>query len=306
MKIEQQNFEQLVERAMTNEQASNMRPVIEKELLHYDILFALEKGGFLDNLVFQGGTSLRLCYGGNRFSEDLDFAGGKDFSAKTLAEMKACIEKYVGTRYGLEVTVKEPKKLKEELKYEELKIDKWQIAVATASDKKHMPKQKIKVEVTNIPAYTKEPLPLQLNYDFLPDGYSDTLILTETLDEVMADKLVSLAATQKYVRHRDIWDLAWLKQQGATVKPELVSHKLNDYKITDFHSMLSTKIEQLPKIVVSQEFIQEMKRFIPTNVFDRTLGQEKFTQYLINTITGMLKELDAALYGDELNPEFSM
>lgn len=306
MKIEQQNFEQLVERAMTNEQASNMRPVIEKESLHYDILFALEKGGFLDNLVFQGGTSLRLCYGGNRFSEDLDFAGGKDFSAKTLAEMKACIEKYVGTRYGLEVTVKEPKKLKEELKYEELKIDKWQIAVATASDKKHMPKQKIKVEVTNIPAYTKEPLPLQLNYDFLPDGYSDTLILTETLDEVMADKLVSLAATQKYVRHRDIWDLAWLKQQGATVKPELVSHKLNDYKITDFHSMLSTKIEQLPKIVVSQEFIQEMKRFIPTNVFDRTLGQEKFTQYLINTITGMLKELDAALYGDELNPEFSM
>ncbi|CDG92427.1 hypothetical protein XBP1_330002 [Xenorhabdus bovienii str. puntauvense] len=28
---------------------------------------------------FQGGTSLSLCYGGNRFSEDLDFAGGKDF-----------------------------------------------------------------------------------------------------------------------------------------------------------------------------------------------------------------------------------
>lgn len=40
-----------------------MRPVIEKELLHYDILFTLDKAGLLSALTFQGGTSLRLCYG---------------------------------------------------------------------------------------------------------------------------------------------------------------------------------------------------------------------------------------------------
>jgi predicted nucleotidyltransferase component of viral defense system len=76
---------------MQVENVSHMRSVIEKELLHYDILFALEKGGLLDKLTFQGGTSLRLCYGGNRFSEDLDFAGGKDFSSAMLADMKHCI-----------------------------------------------------------------------------------------------------------------------------------------------------------------------------------------------------------------------
>lgn len=38
-----------------------MRPVIEKELLHYDILYALDEARVLDNLVFQGGTSQRLC-----------------------------------------------------------------------------------------------------------------------------------------------------------------------------------------------------------------------------------------------------
>ena len=53
-----------------------MRPVIEKEILHYDILFCLDQAGLLKDLVFQGGTCLRLCYGANRFSEDLDFAGG--------------------------------------------------------------------------------------------------------------------------------------------------------------------------------------------------------------------------------------
>lgn len=94
MTMDKQNFLQLVERAMADQHVSHMRAVVEKELLNYDILYALEQAGLLDSLVFQGGTSLRLCYGGNRFSEDLDFAGGYDFSSSQLAEMKACIETY--------------------------------------------------------------------------------------------------------------------------------------------------------------------------------------------------------------------
>lgn len=106
--------------------------------------------------------------------------------------MKVCIEKYIGDRYGLEVNVKEPKQLKEDPKYAEIRVDKWQISVVTSPGRKDLPKQKIKLEVANIPSYTKEPLPIHVNYDFLPDGYSDTLILVETLNEVMADKIISL------------------------------------------------------------------------------------------------------------------
>ena len=51
MKIDQENFAQLVNKAMQVENVSHMRSVIEKELLHYDILFALEKGGLLDKLI---------------------------------------------------------------------------------------------------------------------------------------------------------------------------------------------------------------------------------------------------------------
>jgi len=61
-----------------------MRPIIEKELQHYDFLFCLDQAGLLDTRVFQGGTSLRLCYGGSRFSEDLDFADGKEFTSARL------------------------------------------------------------------------------------------------------------------------------------------------------------------------------------------------------------------------------
>ncbi|MGL5299063.1 MAG: nucleotidyl transferase AbiEii/AbiGii toxin family protein [Plesiomonas sp.] len=306
MKIDQENFALLVNKAMQVENVSHMRTVIEKELLHYDILFALEKGGLLGKLTFQGGTSLRLCYGGNRFSEDLDFAGGKDFSSAMLADMKHYIEKHIGERYGLEVTVKEPKDLKKDPEYSELNIDKWQIAIVTSPERKDLPKQKIKVEVANIPAYTREPQPLQIKYDFLPDGYSDTLILTESLDEVMADKIISLPATTKHVRHRDIWDLAWLQQQGATLKMELVKNKVSDYKLEHFNKMLENFLKRLPGIVSSEAFIAEMKRFLPTDVFDRTLAQDKFQIYLQNNLAKLFKTVNNELLGNVTNNEFRM
>lgn len=154
--------------------------VDRKELLHYDILFSLETAGLLDQLTFQGGTSLRLCYGSPRFSEDLDFVGGRDFTRKQLDPIRECIEYYIGQRYGLEVTVKEPKELKYEREYADLKIDKWQVSVVTAPEHSDIPQQRIKVEVANIEAYSRQPRALQMNYDFLPDGYGDTLVLAAT------------------------------------------------------------------------------------------------------------------------------
>ena len=74
----------------------------------------VSKEGLLDNLTFQGGTSLRLCYGAPRFSEDLDFVGGHDFASQQLMVIKDCIEHYIGKRYELEVTVKPPSALKKQ------------------------------------------------------------------------------------------------------------------------------------------------------------------------------------------------
>jgi predicted nucleotidyltransferase component of viral defense system len=307
MKIDPADFNALVAKAMQQAEVAAMRPVIEKELLHYDILYCLDQAGLLNELVFQGGTSLRLCHGGNRFSEDLDFAGGVDFSSARLAEMKTCIEDYIGKRYGLEVTVKEPASLKQEKEYAELRIDKWQINITTAPGQKDMPKQKIKLEVANVPAYTKEALPLRNNYDFLPDGYEDTLVFTETLDEVMADKLISLPATQRYIRYRDLWDLVWLQQQKAQINLELIRLKLADYNIPDYQLMLESRIASLDEIVAGAAFQNEMKRFLPTNVYDRTLGQDKFKSFMLNSLKKMLTEVHTKLFGSSTpEPEFKL
>ncbi|KUI97280.1 nucleotidyl transferase AbiEii/AbiGii toxin family protein [Vibrio sp. MEBiC08052] len=302
-----EDFDALVEMALAQGGTKDMRPVIEKELLHYDILFALDESKLLDRLVFQGGTSLRLCRGSNRYSEDLDFAGGKDFSSKMLIEMKEVIEKYIGERYGLEVTVKEPSSLKKDPKYAELNIDKWQIAVVTSPGQKHLAKQRIKLEIANIPAYTKEPLPLGKNYDFLPDGYSSTLIYTETLDEVMADKIISLPATQKYIRYRDVWDLVFLKRNGAALNIDLVRQKIEDYKLEGFKDMLDARISSLKEIVYGEEFSKEMERFLARETFDRTLATDKFKDYMLATLTKILTDTRKELEGSgSEEPDFPM
>ena len=83
------NFNKLVAHVMQGSKRAQMRPVVEKELLYYDILFGLDKMGLMEKLTLQGGTALRLCHGAPRYSEDLNFAGGENFKTADLLAIKA-------------------------------------------------------------------------------------------------------------------------------------------------------------------------------------------------------------------------
>lgn len=291
-----ENFNALVDKAMQQVDLSTMRPVVEKELLHYDILFALDKENLLDKMTFQGGTALRLCYGGQRFSEDLDFAGGVNFHSADLMRMKDCIETYIGERYGLDVFVKEPKDIQEEEGRQGIKVDKWQIRVVTAPERPDIPKQMIKVEVARVPAYSAQAKALRSNYDFLPDGYSDTLVLVESLDEIMADKLIAFPMCQKYIRYRDLWDLQWLQKQGALLNMDYVKHKIEDYRLDDYSENVKKMISRLPDIVYGADFRAQMARFIPLSAQDNTLRKDKFYSFLENEIRDLLMSVDSMMH----------
>lgn len=290
-------FQNMVERAMQTDGRTLMRPVIEKELLHYDILFALDQENILDRLTFQGGTALRLCYGGLRFSEDLDFTGGADFSNHQLITIKHCLEKYLDERYGLAIEIKTPKDMSG--KIGDIRVDVWQVAITTSPEKKDIPKQKIKIEIINIPSYSSEPRALIQNYDFLPSGYHDTLVMTESLDEIMADKLISLVNCTRYIRYRDIWDLRWLKQQGATLHIQFIKNKIDDYKITDHNFKLQNFLNKLQDIIFDKNFLKEMERFIPSDILSKTLKKEKFLHFLNTEIKSLLDEVNLAIYNNQ-------
>ena len=80
--MRQEDFKLYVDKAIADADMVALRPVVEKELLHYEIFNALDEEDLLKNLVFQGVTSLRLCRGAERFSEDLDFQVAKIFLRK--------------------------------------------------------------------------------------------------------------------------------------------------------------------------------------------------------------------------------
>jgi hypothetical protein len=78
-------FDRLVDEALqARSDLAILRPVVEKEILHHDILREMGGAGLLTGLTFIGGTCLRTCYGSPRLSEDLDFTGGANFQKADL------------------------------------------------------------------------------------------------------------------------------------------------------------------------------------------------------------------------------
>lgn len=132
---------------------------------------------------------------------------------------------------------------------------------------------------------------MQNNYDFLPDGYLDTLVMTETLDEIFADKCISLVNCTRYIRYRDIWDLHWLQQKGATLNASYIQKKIADYQISDYFKKLDVFSSNIDDIIYGKSFIQEMSRFIPMDVQERTLKKKHFLAFLREKIKTILSEV---------------
>ena len=306
MSVDKRDFNELVDMAMANPALSAMRPVVEKELLHYEIFQALDAEGLLRDLVFQGGTSLRLCRGSDRFSEDLDFAGGVDFSAASMQRIKDCVERRIGERFGLKVAVNnKPSKVGED-GVKHVRVDKWWISIETVPENPAMPRQKIKLEIANIPAHTRELVPLRANYDFL-GGMSAVLVNAESLDEIMADRVLAfptsildnagrlVGADSAKIRHRDIWDLAWMATRGAKLVPAFVAAKIGDYGVVDYPGLFDQAIKQLPEIVKSREFKAQMTRFVDSATVAKTLDNDSYNDYLAMSVGGLFTQMRTAL-----------
>ena len=84
-----------------------------KEIVQEIVLSGLSRGGFFDKAVFYGGTCLRILYGLDRFSEDLDFALIKRDDSFRLEDYFPSIKKEL-LSYGLDMDVVKKEKSKGE------------------------------------------------------------------------------------------------------------------------------------------------------------------------------------------------
>ncbi len=295
-------FEQLVDQALShNTELTQLRVVVEKELLHHDILLAMSDSGLLQKLCFIGGTCLRACYGSNRLSEDLDFTGGAHFNRESLAELKTVLTDRLQKKYGLSVEVSEPKK-------ETGNVNTWKLRIQTRPERKDLPAQRINIDICAIPSYLIQPKVL-LNPYGVSMGTQGLILNAQALEEIYADKILAFALRRGRIKNRDLWDLLWLKQQGIKPAFDLLLNKLRDHQQTKevFLSLTNNRAQQIAtEEQIKQDFRNEMQRFLPTKIVAETVNNDRFWEYLSNEILHLTRQVEQFLLGESLSNGFSM
>lgn len=295
-------FDELVDAALKNKQElAPLRVVVEKELLHQDILRVLSGTGLLTGLTFIGGTCLRACYGSNRLSEDLDFTGGSDFTRDQLAAMSNILVESLKAKYGLEVNVTDPVR-------EEGNIDTWKLKVQTRPGRKDLSAQRINIDVCAIPSYQPRPMAL-LNPYGIEMGSSGLILKAQSREEIFADKLVAFALRPNRLKNRDLWDIAWLHQQKIKPALDLIINKLGDHR-AEPHAYLKAFSERTSSLKndpeIAKEFRKEMSRFLPNETVKEIVNSENFWEYLSNLMESYNQLLIQVLDGQGQSSNFKM
>lgn len=279
-------FDHLVDEAlMKRPELSTLRMVVEKELLHHDILRVLHDANILSKLTFIGGTCLRACYGSPRLSEDLDFTGGINFHRDQLPKIGHILVSDLKKKYGLNTEISEPTR-------EIGNTDTWRLKLQTRPGRRDLPNQRINIDICAIPSYQIKPSTL-LNPYQVEMGTSGLILQTESREEIFADKLIAFALRPNKLKYRDLWDLVWLFQQGLKPAFEIIPKKIQDHHtdISSFFSSFTNRCELLqndPKLAI--EFAKEMQRFLPRNLQEQ-VQQSFYWETLIRLMNDLKRDL---------------
>jgi len=187
-----------------------MEQNLVKEAIHLHLLSALSEAAVLRHVVFQGGTALRLCYGGERYSEDLDFVCGKAGSYVDKIEFDRLVQSALEvTKKSLHrdfdidpehITLKQPADPMA-IKRDSVAVAAWQIVVPVGQTPRS-PKSRINIEFVNVPSYDSGPNVAKATPGFVQ--VQDVILTVESADEILADKAVALTA-REVLKYRDVW-----------------------------------------------------------------------------------------------------
>lgn len=294
-------FDRLVDQALGAQTGlAPLRAVVEKELLHHDILREMATADLLHALTFIGGTCLRACYGSQRLSEDIDFTGGVAFDRSVLSTLGSVLVERLRVKYDLSVTVSEPRK-------DNNPISTWKISVITRPEQKDLPTQRINIDICAIPSYDRRPMLLRNPYG-VDMGTGGLIVQAQSREEILADKLIALTLRNR-IKNRDLWDIGWLRQQTVELPLELIPKKIADHQRTtaEFLDALNARRRQLLEDHrLHGNFVREMTRFLPARVVTETVEKEPFWAYLSELVVGECMRVAHSLTGNHPPVTFRM
>lgn len=239
-----------------------------KEIIQEIILCGLSRNGFFEEAAFYGGTALRIFYGLDRFSEDLDFALIKPNKEFSLEKYFIGINEEISS-YGLKLRVETKVKQKESnISSAFLKGDTLEnILVFFPNDikrdkSKNLKDIKIKFEVDiNPPAGAN----YECKYKLLPQPHRVKIYDESSL---FAGKIHAILCRnwRFRVKGRDLYDYIFFLKRNVKVNLDLVKSKLIESNV--LQNSDSFDIDILKKML--------KKKFLEINYTDAIKDVESF------------------------------
>ena len=224
-----------------------------KEIVQEIVLCGLARGGFFKEVAFYGGTALRIFYGLDRFSEDLDFSLITQNPNFNLTKFFSYIENETKS-LGLDFTVKEKvKSFDSNIKSAFLKGNTKEHIMSfyeNSEDAKFINRDeaiRIKFEVDVNPPIGAT---YETKFGLLPSPYQVRLY---DLQSLFAGKIHACLCRnwQSRVKGRDFYDYVFFLSIGAKVNLKNLKAKLVQSKFIDVSYNLT--IENL-KYLLNQRF----------------------------------------------------
>ena len=222
----------VIEEMLKSYQVDNIydRKNAMKEIMQEIVLCGLSRAGFFKEAAFYGGTALRIFYGLDRFSEDLDFSLEQINLDFDLCSYFPVLEKEVKA-FGLNVEIQEKQKtkdsnirsafLKGNTKEHLLLFYADERVVGTVAKNEVV---KIKFEVdTNPPAFAT----YEHKYRLLPVPYEIRLY---DMPSLFAGKIhaVICRGWQSRIKGRDLYDYIFYLSKAVTVNQRHLRARLID------------------------------------------------------------------------------
>jgi len=238
-----------------------------KEVVQEIVLCGLSRSGFFKTAAFYGGTALRLFYGLDRFSEDLDFSLKVSTSSYDFSEYLPILEKEIRS-YGLNFRVEvKDKSTDSDIKSAFLKGNTKEHMLILFADEQlarsigsgELIKVKFEVD-TNPPDYAA----FEIKYRLLPIPYEITLY---DMPSLFAGKIhaVICRAWKNRVKGRDLYDYVFYLSRGTAVNLKHLTARLaqSGYIPQGMQITIEDVKEMLRKRFANIDFTQAKQDVLP-------------------------------------------
>ena len=233
-----------------------------REITQEVVLAALGRTDFFKHAIFQGGTCLRIFYGLNRFSEDMDFIlkeTNKNFSLQP--HIQAVSDELDAYGYGIEIMDRSRADIAVRKVF--LKDDSLGKVLQLQYVDKSGPPKKIRIKL-EVDANPPSGSGMEIKYVDFPFVSS---VVVQDKPSLFAGKIHALLC-REYVKGRDWYDFLWYTSQDIGINYEFLSSALRQqgpWQDEDIHVDLKWCLEHLEEKISSIDWAEareDVRRFI--------------------------------------------